>query len=91
MPLGVRYDKFRKKYYAVYRPCGQQESVILSYWNTHFEAFEEYKRHKEADVIVMADKYKDLIPEKVYDALVNLDIKPYTEEYLRQQYEKKSA
>ena len=88
MPLGVRYDKFRKKYYAVYTPCGHQESVILSYWDTHFEAFEEYKRHKQADVIVMADKYKNLIPPKVYEALVNLEIKPYTEEYLRQQYEK---
>lgn len=88
MPLGVRYDKFRKKYYAVYRPCGHQESITLSYWDTHFEAFEEYKKHKQADVIVMADKYKDLIPEKVYEALVNLEIKPYTEEYLRQQYEK---
>lgn len=41
--------------------------------------------------MVIADKYKNLIPSKVYDALVNLDIKPYTEEYLRQQYEKKSA
>lgn len=91
MPLGVRYDMYRKKYYAVYRPCGHQESITLSYWDTHFEAFEEYKKHKQADVMVMADKYKDLIPEKVYNALVNLDIKPYTEEYLRQQYEKKSA
>lgn len=91
MPLGVRYDKFRKKYYAVYRPCGHQESITLSYWDTHFEAFEEYKKHKQADIIVMADKYKNLIPSKVYEALVNLDIKPYTEEYLRQQYEKKSA
>ena len=34
----------------------------------------EYKRHKEALIIVIADKYKGKIPDKVYETMMNWKI-----------------
>lgn len=31
----------------------------------------EYKRHKEALIIVVADRYKGKIPDSVYKAMLN--------------------
>lgn len=30
----------------------------------------KYKRHKRADILIMADKFKNKIPKKVYDVLL---------------------
>ena len=81
LPLGVRYDSRMKMYYGEIRPYGHDEVVRLSYWDTPEEAFEEYKRHKQADILVMADKYKNKVPKKVYDALVRYEVKPYVEDW----------
>ena len=42
---------------------------------------EEYKRHKQADILIMADKYKHKVPKKVYDALLRFEVKPYVEDW----------
>ena len=79
LPLGVRYDSSMNMYYGEIKPCGHDEVIRLSYWNTPEEAFEEYKRHKQADILIMADKYKNKVPKKVYDALLKVEVKPYVE------------
>lgn len=79
LPLGVRYDNRMKMYYGVIKPYGHDEAIILSYWDTPEEAFVEYKRHKQADILIMADKYKNKVPKKVYDALLRYEVKPYVE------------
>lgn len=38
------------------------------------------KKHKQADILIMADKYKNKVPKKVYDALLRFEIKPYIED-----------
>ena len=80
LPLGVRYDSKLNMYYGEIRPFGHDEVVRLSYWDTPEEAFAEYKRHKQADILIMADKYKNKIPKKVYDALLKVEVKPYVED-----------
>ena len=77
LPLGVRHDKGVGMYYGYIKPCGHDEVIRLSYWDTPEEAFEEYKRHKQADILIMADKYKNKVPKKVYDALLKVEVKPY--------------
>ena len=77
LPLGVRYDNKMKMYYGEIKPYGHDEVVRLSYWETPEEAFAEYKRHKQADILIMADKYKNKVPKKVYDALLRFEVKPY--------------
>ena len=79
LPLGVRYDSRMKMYYGEIKPYGHDEVIRLSYWDTPEEAFEEYKRHKQADILIMADKYKNKVPKKVYDALLKYEVMPYVE------------
>jgi len=80
LPLGVRYDERLKMYYGQIRLFGFDEIINLSYWDTPEEAFEEYKRHKQADILIMADRYKSKIPRKIYDALLRVEVKPYVED-----------
>lgn len=77
LPLGVRYNGKMKMYYGEIKPYGHDEVIRLSYWRTPEEAFEEYKKHKQADILIMADKYKNKVPKKVYDALLRFEVKPY--------------
>lgn len=77
LPLGVRCCSSRNMYYGEIKPYGYDEVIKLSYWKTPEEAFEEYKKHKQADILMMADKYKNKIPKKVYDALLKVEVKPY--------------
>lgn len=42
LPLGVRYDSRINMYYGEIKPCGHDEVIRLSYWNTPEEAFTEY-------------------------------------------------
>ncbi len=51
LPLGVRYDSKMKMYYGEIKPFGYDEVIRLSYWETPEEAFEEYKRHNQADIL----------------------------------------
>ena len=81
LPLGVRYDSKMKMYYGEIRPYGHDEVIRLPYWETPEEAFEEYKIHKQADILIMADKYKNKVPKKVYDALLRFEVKPYAEDW----------
>ncbi len=66
-------------YYGKIKPYGHDEAIRLSDWDTPEEAFEEYKRHKQADILIMADKYKNKVQKKVYDVLLKLEVKPYIE------------
>lgn len=66
-----------KKYYGVIKLCGTKDLIKLSYWDTPEEAFEEYKRIKQYDILLMAAKYKSKIPKNVYEALLRYVVKPY--------------
>ena len=77
LPLGVRYDSSMEMYYGEIKPCGHDEVIRLGYWNTPEQAFEEYKRFKQADILMMAARYKSSIPKHVYEALLRVEVKPY--------------
>ena len=79
LPLGVRYDSKTKMYYGEITPYGHDEVIRLSCWNTPEEAFEEYRIIKKADITVMTVKYKNYIPQRVFDALMRYEVKPYIE------------
>jgi hypothetical protein len=64
------------KYYDV-TLCGTKDLIKLSYWDTPEKAFEEYKKFKQADVLLMAARYKNKIPKHIYDALLKVEVKPY--------------
>ncbi len=77
LPLGVRYSTRMKMYYGEITPYGYDEVIRLSYWNTPEEAFEEYKKFKQADILIMAAKYKNKVPKHIYEALLKVEVIPY--------------
>ena len=77
LPLGVRYDEKKKVYYGEITPFGHDEAIILTEWSTAEEAFAEYKIIKKSDIIIMAIKYKNYLPERVFEALMQYEVKPY--------------
>jgi|GEM_PF-4684274 len=62
-------NKSMGKYYGQIKPCGYDEVITLSYWDTPEKAFKEYKKIKQADILLMAAKYKNKIPKNVYEIL----------------------
>jgi biotin-(acetyl-CoA carboxylase) ligase len=72
-PIGVNYDKRGKKFVAqINKGVGNQ--IHLGYFNTPEEAFQTYKVAKELWIKEVADKWKDLISERVYEAMYNYQV-----------------
>lgn len=69
LPKGVYFSEKTGKYKT--RIYIEGKSVNLGFFDTPEEAFEKYKIHKEAAILAKADYYKDMIPKKLYEAMVN--------------------
>lgn len=71
LPIGVSED--HNKYRA---RCHNTESIIINLgtYVTPIKAFEVYKNFKEITIKKVADKYKDMIPNNVYEALYNYQV-----------------
>lgn len=41
--------------------------------------FAEYRVIKKADIVIMAIKYKNYFPGRVFNALMKYEVKPYVE------------
>jgi len=77
LPLGVRYNSKTGKYTGEITFTGAERATPLSEWDTAEEAFEEYKIMKKADILIVAAKYKERIPDYIYEALLKIEVKPY--------------
>lgn len=66
-PVGVYYSN--KKYNA---QCNTNEKrKYLGCYNTPEEAFQVYKQYKEDYIKKVAEEYRDRIPTKLYEAMIN--------------------
>ena len=71
-PIGVFFDKSTKKYRA---QCNMNEKrKSLGRYNTPEEAFEVYKQYKEQYIKEVAEEYKNVIPQKLYNAMINYEV-----------------
>lgn len=77
LPLGVRYNGKSKKYYAEITFTGAERTIPLSEWDTAEESFAEYKVMKQADILLVVAKYKENIPEYIYERFLKVEVKPY--------------
>lgn len=77
LPLGVSYSGKTGKYTSSVQFAGAEKPIPLSKWDTAEEAFEEYRILKRADILIVAAKYKENIPDYIYDRLLKVDVKPY--------------
>ena len=76
--IGVDYDKARNKFFARITPFGHDKQVKLHYWDTEDEAFQEYKLFKESEIRILALRYRDKIPDRLFDALIKYEVRPYS-------------
>jgi len=71
-PVGVCFHKTRGKFMASIAINGKQKT--LGYLTTPEEAFQVYKLAKEAYIKVVAHKWKHLLDERVYLALLAYEV-----------------
>lgn len=72
LPVGVRFNERLDKFQARI-VIGKQEKY-LGFFDTHEEAFYKYKEEKELWIKEVADKWKDLIDPRVYEAMYNYEV-----------------
>ena len=71
--IGVTWSKTKKAFVAMVRKNkGKQE--FLGYFKTEIEAHLAYKQAKESYLKELADKYKDLLDPRAYEALYNYTV-----------------
>lgn len=70
--IGVHYFKDKCKYSAHVAENGHIKS--LGYFSTELEAFIAYKKEKERYIKILANRFKDIISNKVYNALMNYQV-----------------
>ena len=71
-PVGVCFDKAAGKFMAQIRTNGKLK--YLGLFTTPEEAFQAYKLAKEAQIKVVAEKWKDQLDERVYQALLKYTV-----------------
>lgn len=71
-PIAVYYDKQKKKYIASMSYKGK--NLKLGQCNSPIDAFYVYKFYKQELIKHIADEYRELIPDKVYQAMINWKI-----------------
>ena len=73
LPIGVSFHNHHNKYHA---KCsdGSNHTMHLGYYNTPEDAFEAYKQYKEQLIKDVADEYRSLIPEVLYNAMINYEV-----------------
>ena len=72
-PIGVSYHIRRNKFVARVN-IGEANTKSLGSFDTAIEAFNAYKTAKEAYLKELAEKWKDAIDPKAYNALINYQV-----------------
>ena len=75
LPLGVK--KTRDGYSGVITFTGTDDTITLSEWTTPEDAFNEYRIMKQANILYTAARYKNKIPDYIYNKLLTIEVKPY--------------
>lgn len=76
LPVGVCYCTYTDKYLATITRL-RSYSKKLGRFDTPEEAFLVYKKAKESYIKDIAEKYREVIHEKAYRALLNFTVEPY--------------
>lgn len=71
-PLGVFYEKDKNKYRACMSFMGQR--IKLGTFDSIEAAFARYKEYKEDFIKDMAEQYKKILPDKIYQAMMNWEV-----------------
>lgn len=72
LPIGVTRSSTKGKYTATCTRYGK--ACSLGTFNDIYSAFNSYKKEKEKYIKEVADKYKEIIPHKLYDTLYEYEV-----------------
>ena len=70
-PIGVSFNKSKGRFEAY---CCSSTSRYLGSYDTAEEAFYVYKKAKESQIKLLANRWKDQIDPRVYEALMNYQV-----------------
>ena len=73
LPVGVHYNKLQKKYTARVR-CGSEGHKALGVYDDPISAFNAYKKAKEEYIKKVAERWKGIVANNVYEALMNYEV-----------------
>lgn len=72
-PVGVTWHKAKEKFIASYSN-GKGSPRHIGNFDCVEQAFQAYKEHKEAYIKSLAEKYKDKLDPRAYEALINYTV-----------------
>lgn len=75
LPTGVIYSKKTGKYKPQVRGFDGKVIKNIGWYDTVEEAWNVYALHKKAWILVVADMYKNYIPAKLYNTMINWELK----------------
>ena len=68
------HGKYQVKCSLINPKTGKFKCEYLGLYDTQEKGFEVYKYYKEKNIKVVADYFKDLIPERLYNAMYNYEV-----------------
>lgn len=77
LPIGVSYDNTKTKFRSrinLYDENNKLKTKSLGTYKTPEKAFDQYKIEKEKFIKQKAKEYKDKIPERLYNAMMNYEV-----------------
>jgi hypothetical protein len=74
LPIGVCFHKAANKFEASVKNGKQGNKVHLGIFDSKEEAFIAYKIYKEQLIKKVAEEYKNRIPKRLYEALINYEV-----------------
>jgi hypothetical protein len=73
-PIGVSMTNNRLRARVTELINGKCKEIHIGYFDTEIQAFNAYKCEKERHIKEVANKYKDKIPQRLYDAMMNYQV-----------------
>lgn len=67
-------NKYKVQCHLINPKTGESKQKHLGYYETQEKGFEVYKYYKERNIKEIADYYKELIPERLYNGMYNYEV-----------------
>lgn len=74
LPIGVCYNKKSGKYQAQVSDMVDGDNIYLGLFNDPLSAFSAYKQEKEKLIRRKAEKYREAIDQRAYEALIKYEV-----------------
>lgn len=74
LPIGLRFDPSSKKNPYMAKCCNEGKQIYLGNYSNPEDAFDAYKSYKERLIKKIANQYKYIIPDGLYQAMIAYEV-----------------